>query len=123
MDLVGGFIYFLPWWYGVGRRRIQQTLFDTVRDMVRNLHLKTLARYLFAPMYGYTDWQSRIISIVVRLVHFTVLTVITVLYIVFISALLIAWLVFPVFVLYNIAFQLNIIPFNVYIWLWPEWSF
>ena len=123
VDLFGGFIYFLPWWYGAGRKRIQRSLFDAVRDMVRNLHLKTLAKYLFSPMYGYTDWQSRIISIAVRLVHFTLLTTITVLYIVVITVALVVWLVFPLFVLYNIGFQLDLIPFNLYIWLWPEWSF
>ncbi|MDP3970777.1 MAG: hypothetical protein Q8P90_03680 [bacterium] len=118
LDTAKSVLFFMPWWYGSGRGKIQKALLSAAKDLIRNLNLGTLRKYLFAPMYGYTDFASRAISIVVRIVQFVVLSFAAFVYMLFLVLVLIAWLLFPIFILYNIAFQIGIIQFNFYEILW-----
>lgn len=116
-EIFWGVVYFIPWWYGTGRGKIQRALINQAKDLVRTLHLKTLARFLFQPMYGLTDIPSRIISVAVRIVHFTLLMILATIYLAGLLVFLLIWLLFPIFVAYNIAFHFGVIPFNIYTWL------
>lgn len=118
VDLFGSVIYFLPWWYFRGTAKILQVLLYQAKDLVRTLNLPTLARFLFTPMYGLTDVLSRVISFPVRVVHFTILAIIALTYMAALLTLLILWLAAPPFVIYNILFQLGLMPFNIYEYIW-----
>ena len=116
-DLLGGVLYCIPWWYGKGRKAIQTMLFDHIRGFARNLHLGTLGKFLFTPMWGMTDWQSRLISIPVRIGQFVILLTVAIFYTVGLLLVLLVWLLFPVFVVYNLVYQLGIVPLNIYEYL------
>lgn len=118
VDLVGSVIYFLPWWYYRGTLKIIALLRYQAKDLVRTLNLSTLAKFLFTPMYGLTDPLSRAISLPVRVVHFTILTSIALVYMSVLLILLCIWLAAPAFVIYNILYQLNLVPINIYQYIW-----
>lgn len=118
IDVVGSLIYFIPWWYYRGALKIIKALTDQARDLIRTLNLKILARFLFIPMYGLTDIWSRVISFPVRVVHFFILATIALVYMSILIALLLLWLLAPIFIVYNILYQLGLMPFNIYEYLW-----
>lgn len=118
IDLIGSVVYFLPWWYYRGTLKILRLLGYHAKDLVRTLNLSTLAKFLFTPMYGLTDPVSRAISLPVRIVHFAILTTIALVYMSGLLILLILWLAAPLLVIYNILYQLNMMPINIYEYIW-----
>ena len=94
------------WWYSTGLINLLRQLRDQVKSFARTLYLPTLTKYLFVPMYGYTDIWSRLISFGVRLVQLVVIVLTTALYIIVKCLWLVVWLSVPVVVVGNIAYQL-----------------
>lgn len=117
-DIIGNIIYFPIWWYTKGTLHLLQTIHSEVQDLVRTLNLKTLARFLFTPMYGLNDIVSRLISFPVRVVHFCILSAIALVYIAGLTVMLLFWLIFPIFVMYNVLYQLHIVSLNIYSFAW-----
>jgi hypothetical protein len=114
VDIIGKMIYFPVWWYTKGTARIIRLISHQASDLIHTLNLKILAKFLFVPMYGLTDIWSRVISFPVRLVHFVVLSMVALSYMIALLVLLMLWLILPLFILYNILYQLGILPFNIY---------
>lgn len=113
-DILWSLLFFLPWWYLTGRRNIEHALLRQLKDVLRSLHIRTLGRFLFTSMYGLTDPVSRVISVIVRLVHFSILLTLTSIYAIALIVIYILWLVFPLFVAYNIAFHSGVLDLNLY---------
>lgn len=113
-DIILNVLYFPVWWYTEGAFRILQKIGSEARNFSHNLNLGILFKYLFKPMYGLTDIWSRIISFMVRIVHFCVLGFLAVVWILVLALFFLFWLIFPAFILYNVLYQLNIINFNFY---------
>jgi hypothetical protein len=97
---------FLVWWYTNGLYTVLQRLRRRTALLVRALHLKTLTRYLFVPMYGYNDIWSRLISFPVRLVQLTIIFAYTLVYVAFEVVLVLLWFALPLVIVVNIAYQL-----------------
>ncbi len=114
IDILWSVVYFLPWWYYRGTLKIIGLLRYQAKDLVRTLNLKILARFLFTPMYGLNDIVSRLISFPVRVVHFSLLMIIAVAYMTVLILILLLWLIVPVFVLYNILYQIGLMPVNIF---------
>lgn len=112
-DLVGNILYFPVWWYSVGSFRILQKIVKDTKSFAHDLHLGILFKYLFKPMYGLTDFWSRIISFLVRIVQFIILSFTTFIWLSFLFFCFITWLLLPILVLYSILFQLNIINYQL----------
>lgn len=112
-DLVGNILYFPVWWYSVGSFRILQKIVKDTKSFAHDLHLGILFKYLFKPMYGLTDFWSRIISFLVRIVQFIILSFTTFIWLLFLFLCFIAWLLLPILVSYSILFQLNIINYQL----------
>lgn len=113
-DLIGSILYFPIWWYSRGAWRILEAIGTQIRSLSRTLHLPTLFRYLLKPMYGYTDIISRIISFYVRIVQFVVLVTFTTLVVAVLLIAFVAWIITPIFVVYNMSFHLGFTSFNLY---------
>lgn len=96
---------FLVWWYTTGLYNVLQRLRRRTAELVRALHLKTLTKYLFVPMYGYNDIWSRLISFPVRVVQLSLLLAYALLYIAVEVMVVVAWFVLPLVVVVNIAYQ------------------
>lgn len=112
-DLVGNILYFPVWWYSVGAFRILKKIVKDTKSFAHDLHLGILFKYLFKPMYGLTDFWSRIISFLVRIVQFIILSFTTFIWLSFLFFCFIAWLLLPILVSYSILFQLNIINYQL----------
>jgi len=108
-DVIFSILYFPVWWYTEGAYKILKRINQETRNFAHNLNLGILFKYLFKPMYGLTDIWSRIISFMVRIVHFCVLGSLALIWILILVIFFLAWLALPVFIVYNILFQLNII--------------
>ena len=93
------------WWYSAGLLNLVHQIRDQVKSFSRSLYLPTLTKYLFVPMYGYTDIWSRLISFFVRLVQLVIIIIMTALYIILQCVLLVVWLCAPVVVTGNIVYQ------------------
>lgn len=113
-DIVWNTVYFPIWWYTRGILRILGLMKHQVQSLAHTLHLPTLFKYLFKPMYGYTDIISRIISFYVRIAQLILLLCVTLIVVLGLLILLVIWIVAPVFVLYGIGFHLGWIQFNLY---------
>lgn len=113
-DILWSIIFFIPWWYITGRRNLEKMLFGQLEDFMRVLHVRTLARFLFTPMYGLYDPASRVISFFVRIVYFAILMVLMLMYSMILLSFYALWLLFPLFVVYNILFHAQLISFNLY---------
>lgn len=112
-DIIGNILYFPVWWYTVGAYKILRRIGKEIKEFAYDLNLKILFKYLFKPMYGMTDIWSRIISFMVRIVQFCILAFVTLIWVIILFSLFIIWLVLPIFVLYNILFQLGIVDWKL----------
>ncbi|MEK7632660.1 MAG: hypothetical protein AAB473_02620 [Patescibacteria group bacterium] len=68
-ELGGDILRFPAWWYGKGLLRAATYAMEFVQGYVRSIGVMTWARNMFVPMFGRYDWQSRIISVFMRLVN------------------------------------------------------
>ena len=109
IDFALNVVYFPVWWYTTGLLKVVQLINREAGGLIRSLNLRTLARFLFKPMFGQNDIVGRIISFYVRSVHFTVLTVYTVVYTIVMSLLLVVWILIPPMIAYMIAYNLGFI--------------
>ena len=68
-ELGGDVLRFPAWWYGRGLVRAATYAAEFVQGYARSLGVMTWAKNIFVPMFGRYDWQSRIISVFMRLVN------------------------------------------------------
>ncbi len=67
---VGGDVLRFPlWWYGEGLKQTFLSIFSVVRSYVRTLGVFVWMKNVFTPMFGRYDWQSRLISVFMRVVN------------------------------------------------------
>lgn len=109
VDFALNVVYFPVWWYTTGLLKVVNLVKREAGGLIRSLNLKTLARFLFKPMFGQNDIVGRLISFYVRSVHFVILTVYTLIYTVVMSLLFIVWILIPPAVAYMIAYNIGFI--------------
>lgn len=68
-ELGGDILRFPAWWYGKGLVRAARYAAEFVHGYARSLGVMTWVKNIFVPMFGRYDWQSRIISVFMRLVN------------------------------------------------------
>lgn len=56
------------WWYTKGLARVGGMVLDAAKHFGKTLNVRVWLKNIFVPMYGLRDWQSRLISILVRIV-------------------------------------------------------
>ncbi|MFH0819113.1 MAG: hypothetical protein V1898_03925 [Patescibacteria group bacterium] len=108
-DIVGNVFYFPIWWYTAGAFKILRRIKNDIQSFARELSIGILFRYLFKPMYGLTDFWSRVISFMVRIVHFAVLLIVTIIWVLILLFLFLIWLALPLFVVYNLLYQIGVV--------------
>ena len=65
-DALTSVIRFPLWWYTRGLVDTASALARSVRTQATQLAIGVWIRNIFTPMYGQSDWQSRLISVLVR---------------------------------------------------------
>jgi hypothetical protein len=105
-ELVWDILYFPVWWYGRGLANLIISLMNFLIDKQKSLALFVWIKNIFKPMYAQYDWQGMLISFFMRLVQIIFRSMVMLFWLIVILAVIIFWIIFPVFVIYEIIFQL-----------------
>ena len=106
IGLVGDLIAWPVWWYTRGLIRVARALVTVIRTEARRLSLRVWLANLWSPMYGQSDWQGRAISVVMRLMVLVFRLLVLMLWSLGLSLLLVAWVLLPPVILWQISLQL-----------------
>lgn len=106
VELVWDVLYFPLWWYGRGLVNLIVGLIIFLADKQKALALYVWVKNIFRPMYAQYDWQGMLISFFMRLAQIIFRSVIMLFWLIVCLAVVIFWILFPVFVIYEIIFQL-----------------
>lgn len=106
VDLAKGIIYFPLWWYSRGLFNTAIYLKNFLIHKQKALGLLVWIKNIHKPMYGQSDWQGIIISIIIRLFQIIIRSIVMLFWLIIAFALLIVWAILPIFILYEIYFQL-----------------
>lgn len=68
-ELGGDVLRFPAWWYGKGLFQAARYALEFIQGYARTLGVPVWIKNIFTPMFGRYDWQSRIISVFMRLVN------------------------------------------------------
>ncbi|RMD51359.1 hypothetical protein D6827_02390 [Candidatus Parcubacteria bacterium] len=69
VDLFGGIIRWPFWWYTRGLVLVIGWSVDTVKMYAKTLAISVWIKNIFVPMFGFYDWQSRLISFIMRVAN------------------------------------------------------
>jgi len=106
IELVRDILYFPIWWYSRGLLKIIISMKDFLSDRQKQLALIIWIKNIFRPMYGQYDWQGMIISFFIRLFQIIVRGVLMLFLFIGAVVVVLAWLILPIFTIYEIIFQL-----------------
>ncbi|OGY78600.1 MAG: hypothetical protein A3B74_04430 [Candidatus Kerfeldbacteria bacterium RIFCSPHIGHO2_02_FULL_42_14] len=109
-------LYFPIWWITRGITSAVKISVNWMRHYAHRFALLILLKNLHKPMFGQTDWQSRIISFFVRLVQFVVLTAGWIVWCAIISIVTLVWILMPFFILWAIMYQLTLVRTPPFSW-------
>ncbi len=100
LEFILDIIYFPVWWYTGGVKRAAVFCFELLRE--GNIHLAPFLwlKNIFVPMYGQTDWQGRLMSIVMRFFNVIFRSIALLVWSVAVWVLLLVWLALPALVIY-----------------------
>lgn len=68
-DIGGDIVRFPAWWYGQGLMNAGKYGLGFVRGYARKLGFMVWVKNVFTPMFGRYDWQSRLISVFMRVMN------------------------------------------------------
>lgn len=108
LEILIDFLYWPIWWYTRGFLKFLVLAMDQIYDQYEYLGLGVWIKNIFTPMYGMYDWESRLISFLVRVAQIIARGILLFLWSFFISCGLLIWLILPIFIIYQIY---NIIKF------------
>ena len=104
-ELVWNIFYFPIWWYGRGLVNLVIGLINFLADKQKSLALLIWIKNIFRPMYAQYDWSGMLISFFMRLAQIIFRSIIMLFWFMFFLAVIAFWILFPVFVIYEIIFQ------------------
>jgi hypothetical protein len=106
LDIIGDVLYFPVWWYTKGLTDVATRMGQAFLDFLDELNIGILTKSLLKPMYGDYTWSGRLISFPVRLTHLCVLLVAAFVWGFILLLFLLFWILLPLFLVYNIGYQL-----------------
>jgi hypothetical protein len=107
-EIVRDMLYFPFWWYSAGLLQTVKGLISFLNNRQKSLAFFVWLKNIFVPMYGQYDWQGRLISVFIRIVQIIFRGFLMIMWCGFALALLFFWLAFPLFVAYQIIYQLDL---------------
>ncbi|MFH1822534.1 MAG: hypothetical protein ABH830_02425 [Patescibacteria group bacterium] len=105
-DIGRDIIYFPLWWYSRGLIQLVNILISFLSNRQKSLALLTWVKNIHRPMYGQFDWQGMLISFLVRLFQIIFRSMVMLFWLICSLAVFIFWLLLPIFVIYQIIYQL-----------------
>ncbi|MFA5248497.1 MAG: hypothetical protein WC415_04715 [Patescibacteria group bacterium] len=107
LDILKDVLFFPFWWYSVGLFKFGRVLLIFLGNREKVLAWSVWAGNIFTPMYGLRDIQGVIISFFIRIIQVVFRSIIMLFWLTILSAVLLIYLVFPPFAIYEIIFQLK----------------
>lgn len=107
-EITRDIIFFPLWWYSRGLAQTVKSFLSFLDNRQRSLALLVWVKNIFTPMYGQTDWQGRLISVFIRIVQIIFRSIMMLFWVVLVVGALLVWLITPIFVGYQIIYQLNL---------------
>lgn len=107
IELVGDIIFFPLWWYSRGLVMMSRGLLRFLTDRQRSLALLVWIKNIHRPMYGQRDWVGILISFLMRLFQVIIRGIAMLCWVAVALFLLCFWIFLPVFIFYEIVFQLS----------------
>jgi len=105
-EIARDIVFFPVWWYSVGLINFSKALIKFLANEQKSLALFVWIKNIFKPMYGQSDWQGKIISFFIRIIQIIFRSIVLLFAVLISFVLLILWILSPVFVVYQIIFQL-----------------
>lgn len=104
---IGRDIIFFPfWWYTRGLANTVNAQIEFLKNRQKSLGLFVWMKNLFKPMYGQRDWQGVLISIFMRFFQIIFRSIAMIFWVIIAVVLVAAWVALPVFVIFEIFFQI-----------------
>jgi hypothetical protein len=108
-DLLFDAVYWPIWWYTTGTIESIYRLSDSIAAGNQRLGLTIWIKNIFVPMFGDETWQGRLVSILMRVAQIIVRGFLFVLWLIYSVIIFIGWFILPIFIIYQIIFNLQII--------------
>lgn len=112
VEIIKDVIYFPLWWYTRGLLMFARNILVFLQNEEKSLGLFVWMRNIFTPMYGQTDWQGLLISILVRIIQIIFRSIMMFIITVFAFIVFLLWIIIPLFIVYELIFQLTDFNFN-----------
>lgn len=96
LDLVIDILYFPLWWYGPGLVRVLKGAGRMISSVNIQFAPMLWIKNLFVPMFGQTDWQGRLMSIVMRFANVIGRSIALCIWTLIVVCLVALWIVVPI---------------------------
>ncbi len=106
-DLIGDFLYWPIWWYSRGLVTASKFSWHSITEQEHALGVSIWIKNILTPMYGQTDWEGRVISLVMRVIQIIIRSVALALWMVAAVIPLIAWITLPVVIILQIYLNIT----------------
>jgi len=105
IELIRDVLYFPVWWYGRGLLNLIIGVMHFLSDKQKALALLVWIKNIFRPMYAQYDFAGILISFFIRLVQIIFRSLFLLFWLILCLAVILFWVLFPLFVIYEIIFQ------------------
>lgn len=112
IEILVEILYFPLWWYSRGLFWFLKYLFDFIRSKEKSLALFVWCKNILKPMYKQNDWQGFLISFVMRLFQIIFRSFLMLVFILLSLFALFLWIFIPLFIIYELIFQMTDLRFN-----------
>lgn len=107
LDFFWHLVYFPIWWYTEGLKKALFYCLSLLRIgnglMAPGLWLQNL----FVPMFGQSDWQGRIVSVLMRFINVIIRGMGLFIWLIVIIFVFLLWFLWPIFVLYMLIMSIS----------------
>lgn len=114
LEIARGIFYFPVWWYTKGLWKFIKNTSLSLSERQKSLALFIWIKNIFTPMYGQRDLSGKFISFFIRLIQIIFRAIVLIFWLIVSLVEIIIWLVLPIFVVYQIMFQLGIFKLNIF---------
>lgn len=112
IEIIQDVVYFPLWWYSRGLLMFARKLIIFIQAEEKSLGLSVWIKNIFTPMYGQRDWQGILISVFIRIVQIIFRGIVLLIVIVLTMIIFLLWIIVPIFIVYELIFQITSFNFN-----------
>ncbi|MFA6410987.1 MAG: hypothetical protein WCW26_05450 [Candidatus Buchananbacteria bacterium] len=96
VDFVADLLYWPIWWYSKGLVNTAKFCLNKAKDWQEKLALLVWIKNIFRPMFGQYDWESRLISFVIRVIQIIFRLILFLVAIIFLVLVFLFYFILPI---------------------------